>query len=178
MSARLSLKGVGLLALAGAALVAPACMKEPKLCTPASAGLGDQRTVVRRELPGLATKSDCSPHVEILRSADDLRAAYQRLGVAIIGDGGPTSSGAVELPSVDFTTETVVLREETDLHPVSWMVTEGDLVTIGSQGCATGAEVCSVAVLAIDARVTKAEAYSCEALGCTAGSDAISGGGQ
>ena len=171
MSPRRSLRAVLLLVTTAAldALIAPACASEPVACSPTSSGFGDQRPVIRRDLPGLDDKAACNPHVELLHSADELRAAYQRVGVAIASDSGPSTPGAIALPAVDYTKETVVFREEQLRHPPSWVVAKDATVTVGSQGCAASNEACVVAVFAIDALVTKAEAYTCEEITCAGG---------
>ena len=139
---------VGFVVLAG-------CGEDPVACAPSAAGLGDARRPIREALPGIDVKAACDVHVELVRTADAQRAAYAKLGIA-------------DVPAVDFATHTLVIREELDTHPVSWVVTKDATITIGSQACAGAASgVCSVAIFTVDAVVTKAEAYACEDIGCS-----------
>ena len=131
------------------------CGNDPVACTPATAGLGDALRPARQALPGIDSKPACDPHVEVVRTADAQRAAYAKLGIA-------------DLPPVDFATQTLVIREELDTHPIAWLVTKDGTVTFGSQACAgAGSGTCSVAVFTIDTVVTKASAYACEDIGCS-----------
>ncbi len=101
-----------------------------------------------------------------------------RAGVAIIGSSSPQTD-AIQLPAVDYATETVILREESHAHPATWLVTDGDTITIGSQGCAGGGDgLCRLEVFAVDAIVTKAAAYACDEVGCGGASASNSGAGS
>jgi hypothetical protein len=148
-----------------------ACAPEQSVCTPESTGHGGQRTLTRRDLPGVADKPSCNPHVEALSTADDLRRAYEAVGQPISDpDGGVSAPGAIALPAVDFTTESVILREDTDGPGVAWMVVTGSTATVGTQGCVgAGTGTCVVKLVAVDALLTKADGYSCEDIKCGGG---------
>jgi hypothetical protein len=171
MSRRSRLIVIGVLALAVIARV-PAglvgCAPEQSACTAESTGHGGQRALVRRDLPGLPDKAGCNPHVEAVTSADDLRRAYEQAGIPISDpDGGASAPSAMALPGVDFTRESVIIREATDTQAVSWLVVSGSTVTVGTQGCvgaATGA--CVFQAFAVDALVTKAVGYACDDISC------------
>jgi hypothetical protein len=145
-----------------------ACAPKQSVCTADSTGHGGQRALVRRDLPGLADKPNCNPHVEAITSADDLRRAYEAAGIPITDpDGGASAPGAMALPAVDFTKESVIIREATDAQGLSWMVVSGSTATLGTQGClAAGTGVCVFHVIAVDALVTKADGYACENINC------------
>jgi hypothetical protein len=123
---------------------------------------------VRRDLPGLADKANCNPHVEAITSADDLRRAYEAAGIPLTDpDGGASAPGAMALPAVDFTKESVIIREALDTQSVSWMVVSGSTVTLGTQGClGAGSGACVFQAIAIDALATKAEGYACKDVSC------------
>ena len=145
-----------------------ACAPEQSACTPESSGHGGERTLVRRDLQGVADKPMCNPHVEAIVTADDLRRAYEASGQPISDpDGGASAPGAIGLPAVDFTKESVILREATDAQGVAWMVVTGTTATVGTQGCVgAGSGACVVQVVAVDALLTKADGYSCENIRC------------
>jgi hypothetical protein len=150
----LSLSLVGFLVISG-------CAKDPAVCTPATAGLGDQPRLARHELPSVATKPDCNVHVDLVRTSADLQVAYGKLGLTPPSD-------------VDFGSQTVVIREALDTQPIAWIVAKDGIITIGSQACTGAANgTCSVTVFAVDAALTKAEAYTCEEIGCSGASATI-----
>ena len=166
---RLVTGAVALLVLAAVpASVILACAPEQPVCTPDSTGHGGQRALARRALPGSLDKANCNPHVEAITSADDLRRAYEAAGIAITDpDGGASAPGAMALPAVDFTKESVIIREATDAQAVSWMVVSGSTVTVGTQGCLgadTGA--CVFQAIAVDALATKVEGFACADVSC------------
>jgi hypothetical protein len=148
-----------------------ACAPEQSVCTPDNTGHGGQRTLTRRDLPGVADKPTCNPHVEAIATADDLRRAYEAEGLPVADpDGGASAPGAIALPAVDFTRESVILREATDAQPIVWMVVTGSTATVGTQGCVgAGTGACVVQLIAVDALLTKADGYSCEDLRCGGG---------
>ena len=146
-----SLVVLGLVAI----VVFVGCGADPVACSPANAGLGDAQRPTRQALAGIDTKPTCDVHVDVVRTADAQRAAYAKLGI-------------VDLPTVDFATHTLVIREELDTHPLAWVVAKDATLTIGSQACTGAASgICSVAIFTVDAVVTKAEAYACEDIGCS-----------
>ena len=154
-----------------------ACAPDQTVCTADSSGHGGERALVRRDLPGLADKPGCNPHLVAITSADDLRRAYEAAGIAITDpDGGAAAPGAMALPAVDFTKESVIIREALDDQSVSWMVVSGTTATVGTQGCtAAGTGVCVFQAIAVDALVTKADGYSCKNINC--GAAAVASGG-
>jgi hypothetical protein len=167
--ARLLVGAVALLAVAAVPVSGfLACAPDQSVCTPDNTGHGGQRALVRRDLPGLADKANCNPHVEAITSADDLRRVYEAAGIPIADpDGGASAPGAMALPAVDFTKESVIIREATDTQSLSWMVVSGGTVTVGTQGCVgVGTGACVFQVLAVDALVTRADGYACEDVKC------------
>lgn len=147
-----------------------ACAPEQKICTADNTGHAGERALTRRDLPGLADKPSCNPHVAAITSADDLRRAYEEAGIPIAdADGGASAPNAMALPSVDFTKESVIVREATDAQGIAWMVVSGSTATVGTQGCAAGGSgTCVFQVIAVDAVLTHADGYSCEAISCGA----------
>lgn len=169
---RLVTGAVALLVLAAVpASIFLACAPDQSVCTADNSGHGGQRAVVRRDLPGLADKGNCNPHVEAITSADDLRRAYEAAGLPVEDpDGGASAPGAMALPAVDFTKESVIIREASDTQSVSWMVVSGSTVTVGTQGCVgAGGGACVFQAFAVDALVTKADGYACEDVKCGGG---------
>ena len=156
-----------------------ACAPDQSVCTADNTGHGGERALVRRALPGLADKPNCNAHVEAITSADDLRHAYEAAGMPIVDpDGGAAAPGAIALPDVDFTKESVIIREALDSQSVSWMAVSGSTATVGTQGCiANGTGACVFQVFAVDALLTKADGYSCKDINCGgAGAGAVGGG--
>ena len=149
-------------------LLATACQSSQSPCTPESSGFGAQtRITTRRALPGLDLKATCQPRVKTIRSDADLRTAYTDIGVKLLDATGHGVKGSIALPKVDWSTETVVLREATHEQDVSWIVTDGTNVTLGTQGCTgAGAPTCGVTMFAVPAIVTTAAAYACTDIGC------------
>ena len=145
-----------------------ACTPEQKACTAESSGHAGERALVRRDLPGSTDKPSCNPHVVAITSAADLRRAYEEAGIPIADpDGGASLANAMALPSVDFTKESVIIREATDAQGIAWMVVNGTTATVGTQGCTgAGTGVCAFQVMAVDAVVTKADGYACDDLNC------------
>jgi len=153
------------LGFVGSSLCLAGCAKDRVVCTPETAGLGDQARLVRQALAGLDSKPDCVVHVDLVRTQADLDAAYAKLGLS-----APTT--------VDFARQTVVLREALDTQPIAWIVGKDGTVTIGSQACAGAANgTCSVTVFSVDGVLTKAEAYACEDIGCSGTSASLGSGG-
>lgn len=150
-----------------------ACAPEQSVCTADNSGHGGagSRALVRRDLPGLADKGNCNPHVEAITSAADLQRAYEAAGISIADpDGGASAPGAMALPAVDFTKESVIIREAVDTQAVAWMVVSGTTATVGTQGCnGIGTSACVFQVFAVDALVTKADGYACEDVNCGGG---------
>jgi hypothetical protein len=155
-----------------------ACAPQQMLCTADSAGLGDQRALMRRDLPGLAPKmGDCNARLLVVRSDDDLRRAYEGIGVPVNGATSTSDAGAaaspIDLPPVDWSRESVLLREATDAQAIRWMVVKDGKVTVGTQGCAGAglvtATTCQVEMIAIDAVVSEAKLYSCDSVTCGGG---------
>lgn len=148
-----------------------ACAPEQTVCTADNSGHGGERPLVRRDLPGIADKPTCNPHVQAIGSVDDLRRAYEAEGLPIADpDGGASAPGAIALPAVDFTKESVIVREATDAQPVAWMAVTGSNATIGTQGCVgAGTGACIVQFFAVDALLTKADGFSCEDVKCGGG---------
>jgi hypothetical protein len=145
-----------------------ACAPDQKACTADNTGHEGQRALVRRDLPGLADKPACNPHVTAITNADDLRRAYEQAGIPITdADAGAPAPGSMALPEVDFTKESVIVREDTDAQGIAWMVVSGTTATVGTQGCkAAGTGACKLQVIAVDAVLTKADGYSCEDINC------------
>jgi hypothetical protein len=145
-----------------------ACAPEQKVCTADNTGHGGQRALVRRDLAGLTDKPACNAHVVAITSADDLRRAYEEAGIPIAdADAGVSAPNAIALPAVDFTKESVIIREATDAQGISWMVVSGTTATVGTQGCkASGTGACAFQVIAVDAVLTEANGYSCEDINC------------
>ena len=56
------------LGFVGSSLCLAGCAKDPVVCTPETAGLGDQARLVRQALPGLDSKPDCVAHVDLVRT--------------------------------------------------------------------------------------------------------------
>jgi hypothetical protein len=169
---RLVTGAVAMLVLAAVpASIILACAPEQSVCTPDNSGHGGERALVRRELPGLADKPNCNPHVAAITTADDLRRAYEAAGIPVSDpDGGASAPGAMAFPAVDFTKESVIIREAVDTQSVSWMVVGGSTVTVGTQGCVgAGSGACVFQVIAVDTLATKAEGYSCQDLKCGGG---------
>ena len=157
---------VALVAVPGSGFLA--CAPDQKVCTADSSGHGGERALVQRALPGLMDKPTCNPHVVAITNADDLRRAYDQAGIPITDrDGGMAAPNAMALPAVDFTKESVIIREATDAQGISWMSVSGTTATVGTQGCiATGGETCVFQVIAVDAVLTTANTYSCEDINC------------
>ncbi len=174
MSARLVAGVAGLFALfALPTSVFVACGADQAVCTPENSGHGADRTLTRRDLPGIPDKKVCEPHLVAITSSDDLRRAYETAGLPISDpDGGTSAPGAIPLPPVDFTKESVIIREDIDTQSLSWLSVNGmNEVTAGTQGCrGAGVGACVFNVVAVDAaNVTKASAYSCEDISCGGG---------
>jgi hypothetical protein len=155
-----------LLGLPGSGFVA--CAPDQKVCTADNSGHGGERALVRRDLPGLDAKSTCNPHIVAVTNADDLRRAYEDAGIPIADpDAGTPPAGATALPAVDFTKESVIIREATDAQGIAWMTVSGTTATVGTQGCkAQGTGACKLQVIAVDAVLTEADGYSCEDINC------------
>ena len=159
-----------LLGIPGSGFVA--CAPDQQVCTADNTGHGGQRALVRRDLPGLADKPACNPHVVAVTNADDLRRAYEQAGIPISdadagADAGAPAPNAIALPAVDFTKESVIIREATDAQGIAWMAVSGTTATVGTQGCKlTGTGACLFQVIAVDAVLTEADGYSCEDINC------------
>ena len=145
-----------------------ACAPDQQVCTADNTGHGGERALVRRDLPGLANKPACNPHVTAVTNADDLRRAYEQAGIAIAdADGGAPAPNAIALPDVDFTKESVIIREATDAQGIVWMAVSGTTATVGTQGCKTLAPpTCVFQAIAVDAVLTQANGYSCQDITC------------
>jgi len=147
-----------------------ACAPEQKACTADNSGHGGQRALARRDLPGLTDKPSCNPHVAAVTNADALRQAYEQAGIPITDADAAAPApapNAMALPAVDFTKESVIIREATDAQGIAWMVVSGTTATVGTQGCkATGTGACTFQVIAVDAILTEADGYSCEDINC------------
>lgn len=172
MSVRRAARAVLLLVAVLAPVLATACQSSTHPCTPESSGFGAQKQVTtRRELPGVDRKESCQPRVIVIRNDADLRRAYTEVGVKLVDPSAVDQPpDAIALPAVDWSVESVVLREATHVQSVSWIVVEGQTVTLGTQGCVGGGDLlCGVTMLAIPAIVTVGAAHACEDIGCGGG---------
>lgn len=136
--------------------------QEVSACDPETFGLPNTRAATR-ELTGLpASAGACArPRLEVIQSSEELRRFHE--GLAAANDAGTAS----EPPAVDFSRERVLVREGRGEVGINWIVTQGDVATVGLRGCKTvSPETCIVTVTAVSALVTKAEAKECEAVAC------------
>lgn len=149
-------------------IAAAACASTREICTPANSGYGDSPRLVRRDFPEVTPKNACNPHVQVIRSNAELQRAYEEAGVAIASaDGGSSPPDAIALPTVDFSRETVVFREATDRHPLSWVISKDGTITIGSQACdQAGTNACTIQVFAVETIAAGAETHECASITC------------
>ena len=70
---------------------------------------------------------------------------------------------------MDWSRETVVVRESVDNNSVAWMVFERGVITLGTRACVNLVGTCRVevfAVAAVAAEVTSIDEHACEGLNC------------
>ncbi len=152
------------------AALASACETTEKACTAESSGFGAQTRLRQRVLSEPVSREECRPRLETIRSDSELRSAYEAMGVAILNpDGGESAPEAMRLPIVDWEKQTVLLREATDAQSISWIVIEGDTLTVGTQGCVSaGTGACAATLVVVPAVATKAKGHSCGSIACDA----------
>lgn len=126
-------------------------------CSPQSEGFGDAVSITRTTLfEGERTKGTCRPRLEVLQTDDDLKRARDELDLG-------------ELNHVDFARERVVLRESGRERAIRWVVSRGDALTVGTEGC-TGAfgDGCLIELIKITTTTANATAtdYACPGLPC------------
>lgn len=136
-------------------------------CTPEEHGLDGAVLLTVRPLPGVSTPEACTkPRIELIRSEADLRRLYEELVVASSDAGG---GAEIEVPSVDFSRERVIVREGRSGEGITWAVARGETVTVGLLSCrGVRATSCAVDVIAVPAPVERVEARTCEPVGCGA----------
>lgn len=156
-SATRVLLGAGLLVLLALPFLAHTAgcgYPDKELCAPQSSGFGDAQTIPQRIVLEGDRVGACNPRIEVIRSDEQLRAAF-----ATLQSSDP--------PAIDWTKESVVLREATLERGVRWLVNRGDDVTVGLQGCliadTTGCHVVMFQVPIVAARV---ESHECKAIDC------------
>lgn len=141
---------------------------DPPACTPESAGFDSQPRVLFTELEGRVEKSSCTPRIEVVRSAAELRKAYLAAGAHVQGDpDGGSATDAVALPAIDWAHNIVVVREALDDQEVAWMATRDGALTVGTRGCfgfATG--TCRVQFFSVEVVATTATGHACENVAC------------
>lgn len=141
----------------GLVVGAPGCTSGPELCTPDNAGFGGATRLEERVLFAADRKGPCQPHLEVLRDTFALRIKLKELGTEALP------------AAVDWSRESVVLREATLQQGLQWLVASGDLVTVGVQGCVGAAAMgCRVTLYTVATVVTRVEAATCEAAPCAA----------
>jgi hypothetical protein len=134
---------------------APSCTSSSAICTPENAGLSSKLEVTPRSLQGRAQAAGpCTPGVQVIRSDADLRATYAGFGVSTP-------------PPVDFAKESVILREADATNEIAWTVVQGDVATLGLQGCGgvTGG-TCGDSVLAVPAILSRVDTHVCDPVNC------------
>jgi hypothetical protein len=132
-------------------------------CSPEKAGFASSEQVTPRALPSrdAVPGNPCNPHVSVIRTEADLAQAYA--AIALEEDAG---DGGVAPPVVDFTRETVIVREATLDQGISWVAVRGTVVTLGLQGCYAPPDGCATTVIAVPAIVATFDTRSCDAVGC------------
>jgi hypothetical protein len=143
---------------AGVIAASASCGNQPS-CSAEKSGFSSSEEVTPRALPSRAADQNaCNPHLTLVTNADDLAKAYAALSLE--------EDAGVAPPAVDFTHETVVVREDTLAQGVSWVAVRGSVVTLGLQGCLTPADGCTTTIFAVPAVVTSINTQSCDPVSC------------
>lgn len=138
----------------------------PSPCTPEEFDLGGAPRVTPRDLAGRAPVFDActDARVEVVRTEADLRRLYEQLASRDADGGTPA---AVDLPAVDFSRESVIVREGPANEGISWVVAQGETAVLGLLSCMGPiTPSCVVNVIAVPVAVSSAEARKCDAVAC------------